>query len=68
MRRQFRTFAPEIEKKMFSDVIDVIIVCAIAVVGFFGLWMISTKVIKRICEKKEKEKSESEEKTTNFKS
>ena len=62
MSLRFLTFAPEIEKKMISDeLINIIIGWAILVVGFFGLWAISAKMIQRIGEKKEKRKAENED-------
>ncbi len=42
---------------MISEVIDVIFVCAIAVVGFFGLWAIFLKIIKWISERKQKDEA-----------
>ena len=62
MSRRFRTFAPEIDKKMTSDVINVIIGWAITVVAFFVLWAILLKVIKRISERKSQNKDAVQEK------
>ena len=44
-------------------VTELLVVWIVGVVAFFVLWALLTKVIKKIGEKKEKQKAENEEKT-----
>jgi len=51
-------------KNMSSEAMTLLIIWAVAVVAFFGLWALLAKVIKKISEKKSQEEDTVQEETT----